>query len=178
MNPIEQECPICFDAIITEINKITTECGHCFHANCLMKNAAYNGFGCPYCRAVMAEAPSDEDDESISSSELTERGEDFSDVVLQGMRWLFQRVEDEEIDEDEEDLREPEEPPRQLPCVSFICSKLLEQGVTAEDLLKALLVSSEHPEYEDNPYFMGYESDIFDKCRVIIESYEPTTTTN
>jgi hypothetical protein len=36
-------------------NKLTTECGHTFHTSCLMTNIAKNGFGCPYCRTLMAE---------------------------------------------------------------------------------------------------------------------------
>jgi hypothetical protein len=54
MSQIENvECPICFDTIGFQ-NNVTTECGHKFHASCLMKNVSVNGFGCPCCRAVMA----------------------------------------------------------------------------------------------------------------------------
>jgi len=54
MSQIENvECPICFDTIGVQ-NNVTTECGHKFHASCLMKNVSVNGFGCPCCRAVMA----------------------------------------------------------------------------------------------------------------------------
>ena len=42
----KMECPICYDEI-GSINVVTTECGHQFHCNCLMRSAALNGFGCP-----------------------------------------------------------------------------------------------------------------------------------
>ena len=57
------ECPICMDSIEISTNCVTTECGHCFHTNCLMKSIAHNGFGCPYCRTKMAEEPEEEEDE-------------------------------------------------------------------------------------------------------------------
>ena len=64
MNEIEIiECPICMDQIEEGKNRITTECGHCFHASCLMTNVAHNGFGCPYCRTAMAEEVEDEEED-------------------------------------------------------------------------------------------------------------------
>ena len=35
------ECPICMDQIEGDRNKVVTECGHCFHTSCLMKNVAH-----------------------------------------------------------------------------------------------------------------------------------------
>ena len=63
------DCPICLDCIeSTTKNCVTTECGHCFHTNCLMQSVAHNGFGCPYCRTLMA-AAKEKDEESLSSQE-------------------------------------------------------------------------------------------------------------
>jgi hypothetical protein len=61
------ECPICYDEIDVLKNCVTTECGHQFHCNCLMRNSATNGFSCPMCRSVMAEEPelSDSDDDDV-----------------------------------------------------------------------------------------------------------------
>lgn len=52
MNP--QECPICMDAIDMAKNCSTTECGHCFHTSCLVRNVKMNGISCPCCRTAMA----------------------------------------------------------------------------------------------------------------------------
>jgi hypothetical protein len=49
-----QDCPICIEEIDCCKNCIITECGHIFHAKCLMKNILHNGLGCPYCRKKMA----------------------------------------------------------------------------------------------------------------------------
>ena len=84
---VVNECPICMDPIETQRNCVTTECGHCFHTNCLMTSVAHNGFNCPYCRTAMAEEP--EDDES--SIYETDDGEDemFNDNALRGFRFFF-----------------------------------------------------------------------------------------
>ena len=59
----QTECPICMEEIVLTKNCVTTECGHCFHTNCLMTSVAHNGFACPYCRAAMAQTVNDDDDE-------------------------------------------------------------------------------------------------------------------
>lgn len=48
------ECPICYDTIY-DTNCVTTECGHKFHTNCLLKNISFNGYNCPYCREIMVQ---------------------------------------------------------------------------------------------------------------------------
>ena len=71
------ECPICMDQIEGEKNKVTTECGHCFHTSCLMKNVVHNGFGCPYCRDAMADEPADNNsDEEYDEFSVDEEDED------------------------------------------------------------------------------------------------------
>lgn len=47
------DCPICFEQIDANTNRVITMCGHEFHCSCLMKNASVNGFNCPYCRTTM-----------------------------------------------------------------------------------------------------------------------------
>jgi len=84
------ECPICMEPFNTDttVNKVVTECGHSFHCSCLMKNVAVNGFGCPYCRDVMAVKENvgddDDDDESISSN----------DEVLTSFRWFHRHLDE------------------------------------------------------------------------------------
>ena len=66
------ECPICMEELQIGKNCVTTECGHRFHTNCLMTSVAHNGFGCPYCRSVMAEEVIEDDDEE--EVEIDENG--------------------------------------------------------------------------------------------------------
>lgn len=106
------DCPICMECIIsTTTNCLTTDCGHTFHTSCLMKNTAINGYGCPCCRAQMAEEP----DASISSSD--DNDEDDSDVesfydeaeedyVMIGFRWFFQQIHGEELEGDAAEYEE------------------------------------------------------------------------
>jgi len=63
------DCPICMGTIEDVKNCITTECNHCFHANCLMQNIARNGFVCPYCRTTMIDVP-EVSDYSDSDSDI------------------------------------------------------------------------------------------------------------
>jgi hypothetical protein len=46
------ECAICISSI-GDKNKVVTDCGHTFHASCLMQHISYNGYGCPCCRTMM-----------------------------------------------------------------------------------------------------------------------------
>ncbi len=109
------ECPICMDAIDMSKNCVTTECGHQFHAKCLMQNVAHNGFDCPYCRSTMAEDVEDHDDEedSVYGSELSDQevSELYSNRALYGMRQLFRMNSGEESDDEteEEDEYDAEE---------------------------------------------------------------------
>ena len=107
---MKMECPICFDQI-TNVNCVTTECGHHFHTSCLMKNTAMNGYGCPYCRTVMAEEPIDNGDDDYSSfgfnddddeSYLREEDEEYT---LESFRWFNQRLNGEELEGDEEEYQ-------------------------------------------------------------------------
>ena len=105
------ECPICFDIIKNNNNYIVTECGHHFHANCLLKSVSMNNHCCPMCRAPMVETTIEdeedlEDTDSIMDSEDLDNADTFmdmdsddfrndEDVVedyrFRGFRWLFQQ---------------------------------------------------------------------------------------
>lgn len=107
------ECCICLEVVETSKNMIITECGHTYHSSCLLKNAAINGFGCPYCRTQLAEEPEDDESEYSEYSEYYSEDDDDEDDEqeeqteedqgLTGLRRLFRRVEqDLEDAEDEE----------------------------------------------------------------------------
>lgn len=171
------ECPICMDEINGEKNKVTTDCGHCFHTSCLMKNVAHNGFSCPYCRDAMAEEPeSDEEyDEFSIDEEEEEEGPDYSDNVLRGARWLFQRAEGEEVDDEEDSVLDEEEErvevePRAP--VDYIVEKLVQRGVSMADLVKAILIR-DHDEYQFHDEFDRVDDELFGKFRMIISNYQP-----
>lgn len=185
------ECCICMDSIVDKnINCVTTECGHTFHTNCLMANISHNGFGCPYCRQVMAEEPQDtEDDESETISEydtIETEPELYDDYALRGMRWMFQREEegevsnDEETDEDGESSDEGSEEENIIrPSISLIAEKLSQRGTTYEDLIKAYLSLVSFDEYEgDLQYdFIRKEGAIFRKIKNIIREYKRSVET-
>ena len=111
----ECDCPICLDAIIGTTNKTTTECGHHFHTKCLMQNAIHNGFGCPLCRAKMAEEreeEEDEDDYSYDSDDYASSDDEDSwddlideDYVLRGFRLMFRQNNVIETDEEYERVK-------------------------------------------------------------------------
>lgn len=168
------ECPICMDDI-QAVNCTTTECGHQFHTSCLMKNIAHNGFGCPYCRSVLAEVPEEEDDDDDVSDDLTyeEDEELYDDYALRGMRWMFQQNQNEPLEDEVDEVpqeEDPVEPVLPRPSASVIAAKLLQQGITMEDLVKSLL-SINHEEYEDCEDYELKESQMFGMFRIIISNY-------
>ena len=179
------ECPICMDPIETTRNCTTTECGHCFHAKCLMTSVAHNGFGCPYCRTRMADDVADEESEYDDESESVE-DELYDDYALRGLRFFNNNldgeahdeedVEEEDFEHPEEDVEEDAEEEVSPPPVSYLVQKLTEQGVTMEQLLKAVLCSCHDYEsdYED---FERVESEIVGRISTILNNYTPTTTT-
>lgn len=174
------ECPICMDQIDGEKNKVITECGHCFHTSCLMKNVAHNGFGCPYCRDAMAEEPDDNNtDEEYDEFSVDEEDEepDYTDNVLRGSRWLFQRAEGEELDDEEDTVLDEDEEPERVEVeprapVEYIVEKLLQRGVSMADLVKSILIR-DHEEYQFHDEFDRADDELFGKFRMIISNYQP-----
>ena len=171
------ECPICMDDIDLNKNCIATECGHRFHASCLMKSIAHNGFGCPYCRTVMAEEP--EDDETEYTEDNGEE-EMFDNYSLRGFRFFFNNLNGEEHDsedikEEDEDEEEGEDEDEEnnrrnnKPSVQEITQGLRDKGITMECLVKCALL--EHSEYDRQEVeFNRLADDIFDKiCQIIAD---------
>lgn len=214
MNFQTTECPICMDEFNGTKNIVVTECGHTFHTNCLMKSVAHNGFGCPYCRTKMAEEiednPEYEDDEYDDDDDYDDADEyddddyDYQEEeririnanetrIVAGLRWLFNRVNNEEtiVYEEEDDsidheiirarrqrrvMIRPETPemppPSPKPSVEYLSKKLVEQGVTIEDVLKSVLF--QHMDYESMEYELSIADDeLFRKLNILIRNYEP-----
>lgn len=176
------ECPICMDVIEGVCNKVVTECGHAFHCSCLMKNASHNGFGCPYCRTAMAETPAaEEDDEYDEDNEDDEEESIFDEDVLTGFRMFHQRINGEEVEEEApeewesvaESEEEEEEEEETMPDSVYISQKLVERGITFDDLVKSLLVA-EHSNF--GSHYSDYErrsSEIYGQFRAAISQFRP-----
>lgn len=176
------ECPICMDSIEISTNCVTTECGHCFHTNCLMKSIAHNGFGCPYCRTKMAEEPEEEEEDEYEEED--EEDEMYENYLLRGFRLFWNNINGEEQDEEDtideqefeelssadEDEEEDETPI--IPSTDYIVEKLRAKHVSYEDLVKALLGCGDHPEYDEYDY-RNINNQVFGKIRTIITRYDP-----
>ena len=174
------ECPICMDVIDTTKNSVVTDCGHTFHCSCLMQNAAHNGFGCPYCRTTMANEPPLEDDEDDEEDELfSPANQEIGNYSLTSFRMFMQRLDgeepEEEPDEDEDDWEtdEDEELPDLItvPTAAYMATKLIERGITYEDLVKNILFG-EHSEYGDQ--YEEYDrrsGEVFGQFRALITRY-------
>jgi hypothetical protein len=127
-------------------NCVTTECGHTFHANCLMRNVAFNGFGCPYCRTEMVEDVEDEEDEDDEEDIDSEDEDDDEDHEDDGSDLEDFIVPDTEANRENQPL----------PSFELLEKKLIEKGITYECLVKAFIRNSmyyiyhdDHPGYED-----------------------------
>lgn len=136
------ECPICMEMIDVSKNCVTTECSHKFHTSCLMRNVAFNGFGCPYCRTAMAEDDEEynDDDEEYEEDDAEDDDEDEENAEGEDevdepplLRWII----DEDVDEIDENYPLSAEDP--IPSFDLILQKLIEKNVSYEDLVKCAL---------------------------------------
>ena len=192
---IEEECPICMDVVEGLNNRVTTDCGHTFHCSCLMQNAAHNGFGCPYCRTMMAEEPKDEDDEDNEDDEWitddeSDEDEVFDNNALTSFRMFHQHLAGEEIEESgsdsdseteqqEEELEEGEivededgEEEDRMPDAAYVTQKLIERNVTMEDLVKHVLWDSQTNFFgEDYNEYRGRSNEVYGQFRAIISRF-------
>ena len=173
------DCPICMDCIeSTTRNCVTTECGHCFHTNCLMQNVAHNGFSCPYCRTVMAEQPEEEGEEDAAE----EDNEMFNEDALRGFRFFWNILNgedhDEDDDADEQQLEEwgtgveQNELDQNVPTADFVAQRLRDQGITYEQLVK-IICQTDHEEYEEDEAAERLGNEVFGKIRIIVSNYTP-----
>ena len=187
MSAIEQqvnECPICMECIELNKNCVTTECGHHFHANCLMTSIAHNGFGCPYCRTQMANEPADDESteyESVDEEDVVDPLEDND--MLRGFRFFFNNIEGYEHDPDDvEEEQANEEIERQeraeaqevdpnIPSIGYIADKLKDNNVFYSDLVTAMLLG--HDEFDGRADPNREDDRIFGLIRIIISNYDP-----
>ena len=164
------ECPICLDNIDTTKNCVTTECGHTFHASCLLSSVAHSNFACPCCRYELAEQPEDSDD-GYSDDDDEEEVDD--DEIYQNMRWLFQRAEGEELEEEEEldddDDELDEEEVRDVP-INYIVDNLRGLNYNFEDIVKVLVNDFLFKDQDERSIH------ILDALEGLIERYDETTT--
>jgi cobalamin biosynthesis protein CobT len=131
----------------------------------------------------MAEEVADEDSEYDDDEE--EIYEQYDDYVLRGLRLFNNNINGEEhdqedLDEEDEEASESEQEEEVAeeaeeatpPPVSYVAQKLVEQGITMEDLLKAVLCSVNNYErdYED---FERVENEIFGRVSTILNNYTP-----
>lgn len=153
------DCSICMEIIDTNVNICTTECGHCFHSNCLIKNISHNGFGCPYCRKILAEKPikmvdldnDDNNDNNDNINHIDDQEPDYvyNDYELRGFRWLFNRAYGEDIEqygyekpyEDVylEEFYEEKEKIKNLLPTSIIKENMMNNNITYDELIEYIL---------------------------------------
>lgn len=171
-----KECPICMDAICGDKNCVTTDCGHNFHASCLFKNMAHNGFGCPYCRTELAEVPEEEDsDDEDDDEDWIDEDEPYSNSSLRNLRQMFQEdynaEDDVEEDEDEDDgYFHGEEEYENAPTSQLMATKLMEKGVTYHQLVESLC-SSNLDEYRFKMEYNETADKIYGKMRGILANH-------
>lgn len=182
------ECPICFDAI-SDKNNITTECGHKFHASCLMTNVSRNGFDCPCCRTMMATLDENNESESESESEYDSDADSdlyygsdstidsFEDMnnhndeyILRGFRFFINQIENLQHDQQDEIAEDEMSLSRGYPTVEYITNQCLEKGITINNLVGAIL--SINVKYQRNTSIGNSYDNILDEIRLIIKNYK------
>ena len=146
-----------------------------------MKNAAHNGFGCPYCRTVMAEQPEESDSEDSDSD--SEEETVFDEDALTSFRMFHQRINEEEVEEQEEDDDdwgtvdsevevEGEVLGSAMPDAVYVAEKLLGRGITFEDLVKDALYNA-HSNWGDFDEYERRSSEVYGQFRAVITQFSP-----
>jgi hypothetical protein len=160
-----------------------------------MQNAICNGFGCPYCRTEMAKElkPEEDDDEDEEEDDEDEDEEEDSiiydaheqDNALTSFRMFNQRLDGEEVEEEVEELEEEfvedasdysnrHDAARRMvtPSSSYVAQKLMERGITYEDLVKNTLFQ-EHSSWD--LYYTEHErksQEVYGQFKAIIHRYQ------
>jgi hypothetical protein len=125
----------------------------------------------------MAAAPAEEEESEDGDSEWNSYEEDeelYGDHSLRGARWLFQRANGEEVDDEEdlEDARDDEDMDIIVkPTVEFLTRKLVSQGITMENMVQALLI--DHDEYDVSGEGANFDGILFGKLRILISNFKP-----
>jgi hypothetical protein len=126
--------------------------------------------------AIEPESSDDEDDyEEYSDDEDDEDDEldPYDDNALTSFRMFHQQLENEDVEE-EQPVEEPlvQDLEAEIkPSAAYIAAKLVNQGLTMEDMVKCLLV--EHEEYEpDIETNDSCSNRMFGKFRQIISNYK------
>jgi hypothetical protein len=163
------DCPICFDDIDANKNCVITECGHKFHASCLLRSIAHSNFDCPCCRFELTERPEESDDEYDDDDE-EEDDDEISNETMQSMRWLFQRAEGEELEEEEEEEDEDEDQVPEVP-LNYVVDNLQTMNYTFEDMIKIILNDFLDNEQDER------SATILEAVDSLIDRYEGTAET-
>jgi hypothetical protein len=151
-----------------------------------MTNVAHNGFGCPYCRTVMAEEQDDSDDDT-EYNVVSDDGEDDEDEALRGFRLFFNQVEgtptdQADMDAEDEVLAQEEEAAAEeaaeeaaqsvaVPSVDAVVKSLKDQGITYEQMVR-LILYHDHEEYD----FLNadlFTDELFGKIRIMVSNFVP-----
>jgi hypothetical protein len=130
----------------------------------------------------MADEVADDDEDEYDDHDEAE-DELYDDYALRGLRFFNNNldgeehneedVEEETIDtESEENESEAGAEDEELAPVSHVVQKLMDQGVTMEDLLKAILCSC-HDYQRDHEDFERVENEIFGRVSTILNNYTP-----
>lgn len=164
------DCPICMETILGDSNRVVTECGHCFHTNCLMTHVAMRGFGCPYCRNQMMTYMEEPEEEQMDESYVPEQTQDISSIIAyeEDVVPNILTLDDLNLEEEEEDAPRENSPPSP----NVMAQKLLERGVTFESLVQLLM--GELPEYShmNDRLNLPIEKFVYDKMNDVLREYE------
>jgi hypothetical protein len=145
-----------------------------------MKNIAHNGFGCPYCRNILAEIPRNnirelniideegngEEEELIEEINNIDNQDEyyrFNDYELRAFRWLFNRANGNEIEVFENEkpyeevyidvYNEAQEIRNSLIPTSYIKKIMLKKNITYDNLIGHIFY------VYNNDYTFSYENE-------------------
>ena len=187
------ECPICISEIDKTNNFMISECGHKFHASCLIRHIANQGdkgSNCPICRFIFIE-PTQKSSESLlrndeyfSVENINLNNEDDNllndnNNILRGFRFFFNNIYGINHDEDDNFLEEMANELAQrnhgflheiLPSADLITKELIDQDITFEKFVEvhALFHQEEELSFETQEIYTQNYYELVNKIQNII----------
>lgn len=140
------ECAICLDAIHATVNRTTTECGHLFHSNCLIKHSLLGkNIGCPMCRTALTDVPEDDDSYATTVSD------------------------DDDSDDDEDSIQEPL-PTSQRRTITHILAEMKRRNITDRQLVSALISITFQQSWMDRFFILNPADDKEDQVMEVLDN--------
>jgi hypothetical protein len=166
-------CAICFEKILNNINSCVTDCCHSFHTNCLIKAISFTGYNCPLCRKIFENGLKVEQYNPLSNYNMISYNDvDYSDseTIVSDENEQYEFVSSDLYDSNSTLNSHHTNRYRIIPSIYYITQKLISQSYPLENFICLALM--EHDEYrEEQSSFVSSNTNLYNTIKNIINEY-------